>query len=806
MKNKIIFFLLIILFNFKLAVADQIIFKATEIQTTEKGNIIIGIGNAEAIANNGIEIYANKFTYNKNKKTLTANGAVKVIDKLKNIKINSETINYNELNQKITSYDFTEINIDNKYFIETKNIHYDHLNGEIFSKFSTELLDLENNKINTQQFKYSLVDETVRGEMIEILDIDNNEYFIKSGMVNLRENLLQGKDVLVNLTPKGFEVPDAEPRIKGNSIYYGNQNTLIKKGIFTSCKKNDSCPPWVIVSKEIIHDKNKKQIKYKNAWLKIYDVPVLYFPKFFHPDPSVKRQSGFLKPQFGASRLLGPSINLPYFYAISESSDLTFTPRLFSENEFLLRSEYRKIMKKSDHILDFSIYKNPNNQKSGTKTHFFSKSIFDLNLSNFDSSYVNLNFQKTSSDNYLKKYSLKSQDTIVDEVDVLKNLFKFSGSKNDFLLDLSFESYETMGKSNSDRYEFIYPYYTLNKLIDFNQPLIESLEVSSSGNQKTFNTNVYEAVQVNDFLMNTPLYLSKNGFENNFQTLIKNVNSNGNNSAKFKEKTQSEILSMLIYNTSYPMQRFNKKYLENFTPKLSFRHSPNDTKNIKNNAKYLNKNNIFSLNRIGESESIEASSSLTFGFEYEKQNMDYKKILGFSAATVLKDKKNDNLSSNSTLNQKQSDIVGGIYYSPLSDLDINYDFSLNHNLDSTNLHNLNLDLQTNNFVTTFEFYEENNQIGDKSYFGSKIKYLLDEENSLSFSTRKNKKNDLTEFYNLIYEYKNDCLTASFEYNKQYYEGNNIKPFEQLFFNITLIPLGSTQTENILTLADQLKEE
>jgi hypothetical protein len=30
-------------------------------------------------------------------------------------------------------------------------------------------------------------------------------------------------------------------------------------------------------------DKIKKTIYYKNAWLKIYDVPVLYFPTFFHP-------------------------------------------------------------------------------------------------------------------------------------------------------------------------------------------------------------------------------------------------------------------------------------------------------------------------------------------------------------------------------------------------------------------------------------------------------------------------------------------------------------------------------------------
>ena len=89
-------------------------------------------------------------------------------------------------------------------------------------------------------------------------------------------------------------------------------------------------------------------------------------------------------------------------------------------------------------------------------------------------------------------------------------------------------------------------------------------------------------------------------------------------------------------------------------------------------------------------------------------------------------------------------------------------------------------------------------MGDKSYFSNSFKFLFDEENSLSFRTRRNKKNDLTEFYNLIYEYKNDCLTASLQYNKEYYQDNSIKPFEQLFFNITLIPLGGTQTNNLIT--------
>ena len=61
----------------------------------------------------------------------------------------------------------------------------------------------------------------------------------------------------------------------------------------------------------------------------------------------------------------------------------------------------------------------------------------------------------------------------------------------------------------------------------------------------------------------------------------------------------------------------------------------------------------------------------------------------------------------------------------------------------------------------------------------------------------NKKNNLTEFYNLIYQYQNDCLIASLRYNKEYYTNSSLEPNEELFFNITLIPLGSTQTDSVL---------
>ena len=40
--------------------------------------------------------------------------------------------------------------------------------------------------------------------------------------------------------------------------------------------------PWQLKAQEIKHDKSKKTIYYKNAWLEIYDKPIIYFPRFFH--------------------------------------------------------------------------------------------------------------------------------------------------------------------------------------------------------------------------------------------------------------------------------------------------------------------------------------------------------------------------------------------------------------------------------------------------------------------------------------------------------------------------------------------
>ena len=157
----------------------------------------------------------------------------------------------------------------------------------------------------------------------------------------------------------------------------------------------------------------------------------------------------------------------------------------------------------------------------------------------------------------------------------------------------------------------------------------------------------------------------------------------------------------------------------------------------------------------------------------------------------------DNRPNSSSLGKKSSDVVGQIKFIPNDFINSSYNFSLDNNFDQFKYNELVTDFTVNNFVTSFRYVEEQSNIGDNHYLQNTTSYKFNESNSISFATRKNKKIDLTEFYDLIYEYKNDCLTAAIKYNKEFYSDADIKPTEQLYFSLTIVPLGAYESKNVL---------
>ena len=171
-------------------------------------------------------------------------------------------------------------------------------------------------------------------------------------------------------------------------------------------------------------------------------------------------------------------------------------------------------------------------------------------------------------------------------------------------------------------------------------------------------------------------------------------------------------------------------------------------------------------------------------------------LLSLNLATVIRNEINYDLPLSSKLGNKSSDIVGELNLKPNKHFNLEYDFSLDNDLSRLDYSKANAEISINNFITSFEFLEKNNIIGEESYLSNKTTFNFDDNHSIEFSTRKNKEKDLTEYYNLIYQYKNDCLTAAVEYKKDYYSDGDLKPEEQLFFSITIVPFGKTSTPSL----------
>ena len=811
MKNKN-FFLTFFLFSFLIflnnSFSEEFYFETPEIQTFENGNLLKAPKGGKALTDNNIEILADKFEYNKITSRLIAKKNVVITDSLNKIVISANKIIYLKNKEKFLTEGKTKITIEDKYIINSTNVVFLRNEKQISSNEHTSLLDGKNNFYIAQKFRYSTKTRLFRGNQINIITNNKDEYFFEDALINLETNELQGKDLEVNFNNTMFDNDENEPRLKGNKALSKKNETIVSKASFTTCKKrpNNKCPPWIIEAKEARHDKIKKTIYYKNAWLKIYDVPVLYFPTFFHPDPTVKRQSGFLTPQIGESQILGSSAYIPYFYVISDSQDLTFKPRIFSNNKYSIQTEYRQVTKKTNNIFDFSLTRGHNSSENDLKdsrSHFFSNTAVDLNFLSFDVSNLEIQLQKTSNNTYLKLFNLESP--LIKDVSTLNSFINLTANTENLDFDTSIQIYEKLDSPNSDRYEFIFPNYILNKNIKMNNDLSGALSFNSSGSQHLYDTNVKETQVINDLLYHSEDKFSTNGIKNNYNILLKNTNSDGKNSTKFKNKTQSEMLSLFIFESSYPLLREGINFNNYLTPKLSLRYSPNSMKNLKSEDRRIDINNIFSLNRIGYSGTVESGQSLTIGTEYiksrkinNKEENEYPTdLLELSLATVFRDEVNENMPDTSSLGDKSSDIVGYIGFSPNNFFTSNYNFSLNNNLDVLKYNSLDAQFTVNNFITSFKYLEENDNIGDESYIENNTSYKFNENSSIAFSVRKNKKIDLTEFYDLIYQYKNDCLTAAIKYKKDFYTDNDLKPTEQLFFSLTIIPLGAYESANII---------
>ena len=202
----------------------------------------------------------------------------------------------------------------------------------------------------------------------------------------------------------------------------GNVMTL-DHAIYSTCQacKEDPSRPltWQIKAFKVTYDKQAARVEYEDAYFEIAGIPVLYLPYFSHPDPSSPRQSGFLIPGVGHSTLIGYHAEVPYYFALSPSYDLTVTPEYTENDGPLLKAEWRQRTENGSYDLTGSARYGDTRDSSGNKTgedgfggHLFGTGRFQID----DIWRWGFDAQLASSDTYLRRYDISTLDRLVNNV------------------------------------------------------------------------------------------------------------------------------------------------------------------------------------------------------------------------------------------------------------------------------------------------------------------------------------------------------------------------------------------------------
>ena len=126
--------------------------------------------------------------------------------------------------------------------------------------------------------------------------------------------------------------------------------------------------------------------------------------------------------------------------------------------------------------------------------------------------------------------------------------------------------YETLSGSNSDKFQYIFPYYDFNKSIE--SDLNGSFNFSSSGSNTLQNTNNLKTVISNSLSYDSKDYFSDLGFRNNFGLYFKNFNATAKNDSTYKNSLQSELMTIFTLDSSFPLIKIEKEDIINsITPK-----------------------------------------------------------------------------------------------------------------------------------------------------------------------------------------------------------------------------------------------
>lgn len=190
--------------------------------------------------------------------------------------------------------------------------------------------------------------------------------------------------------------------------------TIMRNAVFSPCqlceKDPQRAPLWQLKAREVEHDQAAQEIRYRDATMEMFGVPVFYSPYLQHPDPTVKRRSGFLTPTIGTNDNTGEFAKVPYYIVIDDQSDATVAPIYTADEGLVMSGEYRRRFNHASFDVSGSITESnrkegdpndPENKQDRIRGHIKSNALVELN----DTWRTGFKLNRATDKSYLRRFS-----------------------------------------------------------------------------------------------------------------------------------------------------------------------------------------------------------------------------------------------------------------------------------------------------------------------------------------------------------------------------------------------------------------
>ena len=659
--------------------------------------------------------------------------------------------------------------------------------------------------------------EVIQGK--EILRADYLEFNKKTNIVYAKGNVsILDEDGVVYFADyaeidKGFQngltknisilFPDNSRVAASRGQRFKGKISKLKKALYTACNCDDpnKNPTWQIKAQEITHDSNRKKIKYKNAFLEFLGFPVAYAPYYSHPDPSVKRQSGFLVPKYTSNSELGSIFSTPYYFSLSPYKDLTIEPISISSQRPVIFGQYRQAFYNGELNIEGSFTNAERRTRSATysnknRGHIFIKGNFDHN----DFWRYGFNIKRSTDDTYLRRYLFEGA------TDRLKSDFFIEGfDQRHYFYATGLTTQSQSATYESRKTPLILPSINYNfqsektniGFIDLDLNFLSLTRREGADSKKII---IQPAIT----------YPFKDRFGNRFVIkaetslsayMLSHVSRTGSYDYKgYKYRLQPQLL----LGWDLPLQKTQNNYNYLLKPQAALILAPNrgDDALIPNEDSVsfeFDEIDLFNSSLYPGTDKIEKSNQrIDYGLDFSIKSKEKELKTDFFIGQSIRIRKNNNFSVHSGLHERWSDIIGRIGFGFGTNSNLSYRFLFNKDQMKTRRDEVSFStrIYNNSLSIGYIYLEPTSGISDeREEFNFSSTQRINDNYSLYYSLREDLSSSGAGLLGqtLSLKFNNECLTTELFLSRSYSMDREIKPNDTIGINFIFKTLGTFST-------------